>query len=191
MSIKNVYNEITSFENIIKADRDCASYDSDNDEVLEFRKNLEENALGLRNRLRRLDIPPAIYKSFLVFDPKVRKVIYTDYPTKVIQRSMYNVLYEPIQKSFIADSYACVTDKGQHKAVARLASWFGEYNSAGIKAYYYKFDVRKFFYRIDHEVLMNIIEKKISDKYTVELIRYYMCSTQRPFGMPLDGNHLP
>ena len=58
MSIKNVYNEITSFENIIKADRDCASYDSDNDEVLEFRKNLEENALGLRNRLRRLDIPP-------------------------------------------------------------------------------------------------------------------------------------
>lgn len=38
MSIKNVYNEITSFENIIKADRDCASYDSDNDEVLEFRK---------------------------------------------------------------------------------------------------------------------------------------------------------
>lgn len=190
MSIKNVYNEITSFENIIKADRDCASYDSDNDEVLEFRKNLEENALGLRNRLRRLDIPPAIYKSFLVFDPKVRKVIYTDYPTKVIQRSMYNVLYEPIQKSFIADSYACITDKGQHKAVARLASWFGEYNSAGIKAYYYKFDVRKFFYRIDHEVLMNIIEKKISDKYTVELIRYYMCSTQRPFGMPLDGNHL-
>lgn len=21
-------------------------------------------------------------------------------------------------------------------------------------------------------------------------MRYYMCSTQRPFGMPLDGNHL-
>ena len=37
---------------------------------------------------------------------------------------------------------------------------------------------------------MNIIKKKISDKYTVELMRYYMCSTQRPFGMPLDGNHL-
>ena len=47
MSIKNVFNEITSFENIIGADRDCAPYDSDNYEVLEFRKNLEENALDL------------------------------------------------------------------------------------------------------------------------------------------------
>lgn len=191
MSIKNVFNEITSFENIIGADRDCAPYDSDNYEVLEFRKNLEENALDLRDRLRRMDIPLAKYRSFFVFDPKVRKVIYTDYVTKVIQRSMYNVLYGPVQKGFITDSYACVTDKGQHKAVAKLASWFSEYNSAGIKAYYYKFDVRRFFYRIDHDVLMNdIIKKKISDKYTVELIRYYMCSTQRPFGMPLYGDSL-
>lgn len=86
--------------------------------------------------------------------------------------------------------YACVTDRGQHEAVRRLASWFHEFNGRGQYAYYYKFDVRKFFYRIDHEVLMNIIKKKISDKYTVELMRYYMCSTQRPFGMPLDGNHL-
>ena len=136
-------------------------YDSDNYEVLEFRKNLEENALDLRDRLRRMDIPLAKYRSFFVFDPKVRKVIYTDYVTKIIQRSMYNVLYGPVQKGFIPDSYACVTDKGQHKAVAKLASWFSEYNSAGIKAYYYKFDVRRFFYRIDHDVLMNdIIEEE-------------------------------
>lgn len=104
MSIKNVFNEITSFENIIGADRDCAPYDSDNYEVLEFRKNLEENALDLRDRLRRMDIPLAKYRSFFVFDPKVRKVIYTDYVTKVIQRSMYNVLYGPVQKGFITDS---------------------------------------------------------------------------------------
>ena len=84
MSIKNVFNEITSFENIIGADRDCAPYDSDNYEVLEFRKNLEENALDLRDRLRRMDIPLAKYRSFFVFDPKVRKVIYTDYVTQVI-----------------------------------------------------------------------------------------------------------
>lgn len=190
MSIKNVYYEITSFENLLQADKDCASQQTDKLEILEFRKNLEENLIEIRDGLRRLDIPPVRYRSFLVFDPKVRKVIYTDYTTKVIQRAIYNVLYEPIKREFISDSYACVTDRGQHEAVKKLASWFREYNAKGVKAYYYKFDVRKFFYRIDHEVLMNIIEKKISDKYTVELLRYYMCSTQRPFGMPLDGNHL-
>lgn len=190
MSIKNVYYEITSFENLLRADKNCASQHTDKWEIIEFRRNLEENLLNLRDRLRRLDIPPVQYRSFLVFDPKVRKVIYTDYTTKVIQRAIYDVLYEPIQRGFITDTYACVTDRGQHEAVRRLASWFCEFNGRGQYAYYYKFDVRKFFYRIDHEVLMNIIKKKISDKYTVELMRYYMCSTQRPFGMPLDGNHL-
>lgn len=190
MSIKNVYYEITSFENLLRADKNCASQHTDKWEIIEFRRNLEENLLNLRDRLRRLDIPPVRYRSFLVFDPKVRKVIYTDYTTKVIQRAIYDVLYEPIQRGFITDTYACVTDRGQHEAVRRLASWFHEFNGRGQYAYYYKFDVRKFFYRIDHEVLMNIIKKKISDKYTVELMRYYMCSTQRPFGMPLDGNHL-
>ena len=106
MSIKNVYHEITSFENLLRADKNCASQHTDKWEIIEFRRNLEENLLNLRDRLRRLDIPPVRYRSFLVFDPKVRKVIYTDYTTKVIQRAIYDVLYEPIQRGFITDTYA-------------------------------------------------------------------------------------
>lgn len=81
--------------------------------------------------------------------------------------------YEPIQRGFITDTYACVTDR-QHEAVRRLASWFHEFNGRGQYAYYYKFDVRKFFYRIDHEVLMNIIKKKISDKYTAAFFKGFI-----------------
>ena len=117
MSIKNVYYEITSFENLLRADKNCASQHTDKWEIIEFRRNLEENLLNLRDRLRRLDIPPVRYRSFLVFDPKVRKVIYTDYTTKVIQRAIYDVLYEPIQRGFITDTYACVTDRGQLKGL--------------------------------------------------------------------------
>ena len=67
---------------------------------------------------------------------EVRKVIYTDYTTKVIQRAIYDVLYEPIQRGFITDTYACVTDRGQHEAVRRLASWFHEFNGRGQYAYH-------------------------------------------------------
>jgi hypothetical protein len=38
--------------------------------------------------------------------------------------------------------------------------------------------------------MMDILKKKIDDKYTIEMLRYYICSTSRPFGMPIDGDHL-
>lgn len=53
MSIKNVYYEITSFENLLRADKNCASQHTDKWEIIEFRRNLEENLLNLRDRLRR------------------------------------------------------------------------------------------------------------------------------------------
>ena len=61
---------------------------------------------------------------------------------------------------------------------------------AGGEWFYYKFDVAKFFYRIDHEILMDICRKKIDDPRTVDLIKYYVCSTSKPFGLPIDADHL-
>ena len=51
--------------------------------------------------------------------------------------------------------------------------------------YYLKMDVEKFFYRMDHEVLMNIIRKKIGDKEAVRFLEHYVCHASRAFGLPL------
>lgn len=190
MSIKNTFYQIISFENIMQAEHDSSKGKRYDNEVLSFRKEYEENILDICNRLSRLDIPHATYKTFLVFVPKVRQVIYIDYKSKIIQRAIYNVLNPQINRTMITDSYSCIDGRGQLLAMKRLYGWFQKSRFGNDKWYYYKFDVAKFFYRIDHEVMMDICEKKIHDKYTNELIRYYVCSTSKPFGMPLNGNHL-
>ena len=190
MSIRNVFDKIVSFENLVNAEKDIASGKRYESEVLAYRRLFEDNIISLKERLLILDMPPTHYYTFLVYEPKIRIVIYTDYTSKLTQRAIYNVINPLVCKRFITDTYACIEGRGQLSAMQRLYSWFQIQTRTNEKWYYYKFDVRKFFYRIDHDVLIGICEKMIGDKYAMELIRYYVCSKSRAFGMPLDGDHL-
>lgn len=190
MSIQHVYYEITSFHTLLIAEEHSANGKRENRERMFFFENLEGYLLELSELLRDGKIPRVEYRSFYVYVPKVRKVIYIDYRSKVIQRAIYDVLNPRICKTFISDTYACIKGRGQLAAMEQLYTWLKGTRTAGGTWYYYKFDVAKFFYRIDHEILMDICRKKIDDERTVDLIGYYVNNNAIPFGMPLDADQL-
>lgn len=185
MSIKNVYDQIASFEALLGAEHDISAGRRFYHEELDYWQRLEDNNHDLSNMLYSGKYPPDRYRTFFVYEPKLRKIISCDYYTKVIQRSAYNALNPLLCKSFIEDTYACIPGRGNLKAALRLKSWIDYCAESGQKWYYYKTDVRKFFYRIDHEVLMDLLEKKISDKRAISLLRHYACEASMPFGLPL------
>lgn len=190
MTIRNVYYEITSFHTLMIADTHVSKGKRENTERLRFYDNREGNLEEISTLLRAGKVPKVEYHSFYVYVPKVRKVIFIDYWSKVVQRAIYDVLNPKICRTFIEHTYACVKGRGQLAAMEQLYTWMRETRTSGIEWYYYKFDVAKFFYRIDHEILMDICRKKIDDSRTVDLLGYYINNDAVPFGMPLDANQL-
>lgn len=190
MTIRNVYYEITSFHTLMVADTHVSKGKRENTERLRFYDNREGNLEEISTLLRAGKVPKAEYHSFYVYVPKVRKVIFIDYWSKVVQRAIYDVLNPKICRTFIEHTYACVKGRGQLAAMEQLYTWMRETRTSGTEWYYYKFDVAKFFYRIDHEILMDICRKKIDDPRTVDLLGYYINNDAVPFGMPLDANQL-
>lgn len=190
MTIRNVYYEITSFHTLMVADTHVSKGKRENTERLRFYDNREENLEEISTLLRAGKVPKVEYHSFYVYVPKVRKVIFIDYWSKVVQRAIYDVLNPKICRTFIDHTYACVKGRGQLAAMEQLYTWMRETRTSGTEWYYYKFDVAKFFYRIDHEILMDICRKKIDDPRTVDLLGYYINNDAVPFGMPLDANQL-
>lgn len=190
MTIRNVYYEITSFHTLMVADTHVSKGKRENTERLRFYDNREGNLEEISTLLRAGKVPKVEYHSFYVYVPKVRKVIFIDYWSKVVQRAIYDVLNPKICRTFIEHTYACVKGRGQLAAMEQLYTWMRETRTAGTEWYYYKFDVAKFFYRIDHEILMDICRKKIDDPRTVDLLGYYINNDAVPFGMPLDANQL-
>lgn len=190
MTIRNVYYEITSFHTLMIADTHVSKGKRENTERLRFYDNREGNLEEISTLLRAGKVPKVEYHSFYVYVPKVRKVIFIDYWSKVVQRAVYDVLNPKICRTFIEHTYACVKGRGQLAAMEQLYTWMRETRTSGTEWYYYKFDVAKFFYRIDHEILMDICRKKIDDPRTVDLLGYYINNDAVPFGMPLDANQL-
>lgn len=190
MTIRNVYYEITSFHTLMVADTHVSKGKRENTERLRFYDNREGNLEEISTLLRAGKVPKVEYHSFYVYVPKVRKVIFIDYWSKVVQRAIYDVLNPKICRTFIEHTYACVKGRGQLAAMEQLYTWMRETRTSGTEWYYYKFDVAKFFYRIDHEILMDICRKKIDDPRTADLLGYYINNDAVPFGMPLDANQL-
>lgn len=190
MTIRNVYYEITSFHTLMIADTHVSKGKRENTERLRFYDNRAGNLEEISTLLRAGKVPKVEYHSFYVYVPKVRKVIFIDYWSKVVQRAIYDVLNPKICRTFIEHTYACVKGRGQLAAMEQLYTWMRETRTSGTEWYYYKFDVAKFFYRIDHEILMDICRKKIDDPRTIDLLGYYINNDAVPFGMPLDANQL-
>lgn len=185
MSIKNIFPKMSSFDSILQAEKDTRAGNRYGKEELLFWENYEDNLHWISESVQSLNFPPDRYRSFYVYEPKLRKIVCSDYITKIIQRAAYNALNPLVSKGFISDTYSCIEGRGQLKAMQKLSKWVDYAYDSGREWYYLKMDVEKFFYRIDHEVLMKIIRKKVSDKKAVRLMEHYICEASKPFGLPL------
>lgn len=189
MTIKNVFEEIISFENLLNAEKEVGSgKKGGNRETLLFRNDLENNIFLLQEEMRQLKHPEARYNIFYVYEPKVRKVIDIDYKNKVVQRAIYDVVNPLVCRGFIHDTYSCVKERGQIEAMKRLYGWEQYVSRKKGNWYYLKLDITKFFYRIEHAKLCENIDKKIKDKRTAALIKSYIESKDMPFGLPLGAD---
>lgn len=189
MSVKNVFDKIVSFENLLNAEKEVgAGKKGQRNEVLLFREDLENNIFELQEHMKRLMHPEAQYNIFYVYEPKVRKVIDIDYKNKIIQRAIYDVINPLICKGFITDTFSCVEDRGQLRAAQRLYNWEKMLSRRPGRWYYLKIDIAKFFYRIPHDIMCKTIDKKIGDKRAATLIQGYIEEKVIPFGLPLGTN---
>lgn len=138
MSIKNIFTEITSFNNILLAEQNVRAGSRYDKEELAFWKEYEDNLHYISESMQNLNFPPDTYRSFYVYEPKLRKIVCSDYTTKVIQRAVYNTLNPLVCKGFITDTYSCVKGRGQLSAMFRLSEWINYVNSSGKQWYYCK-----------------------------------------------------
>jgi len=181
----NLYSEIYDFENLYEAyleARKCKRYRPD---VLEFSANLEENLIQIQNELIWKMYEVGRYREFYVYEPKKRLIMALPFKDRVVQWAIYRVLNPLFDKTFIAHSYACREGMGTHKAADKLQYWLRKVDRKPEKYYYLKMDISKYFYRVDHDVILKILERKIKDKDALWLLEKIIRSESMAFGLPL------
>lgn len=183
--IKNLFKKVYDFDNLYTAylnARKCKRYRA---EVLKFTSNLEENLIDIQNQLIYQTYEVGQYRQFIISDPKKRLIMSLPFRDRVVQWAIYLVLNPIFTMSYIEDSYGCIKTKGSHSAIQRVQYWLKEASHKPCKYYYLKMDISKFYYRVDHDVLLKILGKKLADHKMMWLLEKIINCEDTAFGLPL------
>lgn len=183
-----LFEQIVDFENLWVAYLNARKGKRFRGEILEFSTNVEDRLIEIQKELITKTYKVGKYREFYVYEPKKRLIMALPFKDRIIQWAIYQVIEPLLDRQFIYDSYACRKGKGVQKAFKRLQYWQRKLVRSSEKPYYLKLDISKYFYRIDHEVLLSILHRKFKDKDLMWLLETIIRSEETKFGVPL-GDH--
>ena len=180
-TFRNIYENIYSLENLFSAWKEARKGKTKKSYVIEFESNLTGNLWELHYELKNQVYSPKPLITFILRDPKTRKISKSDFRERIVHHALIRVIEPIFDKSFIYDSCANRKGKGNLFALRRFYEFIrkvsrngkinGWFNNNQIKGYCLKADINHYFEEVDHKILINLIKTKIKDNKTMWLIK--------------------
>jgi RNA-directed DNA polymerase len=157
---------------LFQAYYDCRLTKRNSASALLFEEHLERNLMDLYYELLDGSYWPGPSIVFVVEHPKVREVWAADFRDRIVHHLLYNQIADRFHRRYIHDSYACIPNKGTHRAVARMEhfarSVTRNYSQPG---YVLKMDVANFFVSINRLILDDLMTPHIPETWWLALMR--------------------
>ncbi len=163
VAYNNLYPRLVTYQNLFRAFQKAARGKRGLPTVAEFAFEEDANLFRLQEELQAKTYQPGSYQSFYILDPKRRLVSAAPFRDRVVHHALCNVIEPVFERTFLGDSYANRRHKGTHKALDRAQGFAQTY------PYVLQCDVRQYFPSIDHQILREILARKIQDDDTLWL----------------------
>lgn len=199
---KNLYEKVCSLSNLFLAYKKARKHKTRKDYVIEFERKLLKNLMALHNELKTQTYEPKPLKTFILRDPKTRRISKSAFRDRIVHHALCNIIEPIFDKTFIYDSCANRKGKGNLFALKRFDKFKRKVSKNGrvlpnnfndnnyVLGYCLKADIKHYFQEVNHDILLRIIEKKIKDEkvlWLIEKILNNFNSNNEGKGMPL-GN---
>lgn len=153
----NLFGELCSFQNLLSAYKKARRGCRKNSETARFGFHYETELLALSEALKTSTYQPGNFRYFTVNDPKQRIIAIAPFRDRVVHHALVNLLEPIYEPCFIFDSYATRKNKGTHAAILRAQQMLKK------NIWFLKMDIEKYFDSIDHQLLKNLLGRKIKD----------------------------
>lgn len=181
---KDIYDKYITMENLYNMWSVIRKTCKNKKEVYYFSLNLNTNLNNIYNSLKNKTYTPSKYKTFMIFEPKPRLVMSQTITDKLVNHFIANYYLIPYLESSLIDSnVATRKDKGSIYSINLLKKYFNKLliNNPNQEIYCLKIDISKYFYSINHEILINMLKKKIGDKDVINLIKLVISETNNDY----------
>lgn len=157
-------NRIVTIDNLLKIYETEISKNVKNKKKLyQFEKNKMSNLFSIKEILLSGAYNGGNYNLFLIKKPKLRLIMSQEIPDKIINHFITRYILEPNLTKFLINNNTA-TRKGMGTSYAILMfKRFLEKNKVYDNFYVLKFDIKKYFYSIDHDILKQILKEKLTE----------------------------
>lgn len=184
LKLKLIYR-IASWNNLIASFYEAAKGKWDWPEVTKFYANLDKNIAKMQRDIITGNYEIRSYRYKIIFEKKKRLIMALPFYDRVVQWAVYRQINWWLDRKMIYHSYGSRINKGTLKAVTTLRKWMRRSYAKNKETRYLKMDISKFFYRIDHGVLLSIFSRYYkSDQETVRLLSKIIECDKYAFGLP-------
>ncbi len=154
------------------------------EEVLRFSSGLQENIALLRRTVLSGEVDVGNYTYFQIRDPKPRLICAAAFHERVLHHAIMNVCHPYFERQLIETTYATRPQKGVYQAIDRAKRACCRYG------YVAKFDFRKYFDSIDHDILKVLLRKLFKDKHLLGIFDMIIDSYSRMTGKGIPIGNL-
>jgi len=140
--------------------------------VAELAPYLKANWARIREELLTGNYRPSAVRRVEIPKPNGRGMRKLGIPTvldRLIQQAMLQVLAPIFESGFSAHSYGYISGRSAHQAVEQAR----QYVASG-KRWVVDIDLESFFDRVNHDMVMGRVARKVSDKRVLKLLRLYL-----------------
>jgi len=162
--IGNLWDQVTSWENLMQAAHAAARGKRTRPDVARFLHELEGNLCLLQRELEEGTYRPGAYRTFWIRDPKPRLISAASFRDRVVHHALTRVLEPVFEPRFTDYSFASRKGFGQHRALKLARDACQRYR------YVLKCDIRKYFPSIDHAILKDLIARVVKCRRTLALV---------------------
>lgn len=188
-TIKNEYEKALSYEALMKAHMQSRKGKGYRKDIILFNLKQEEYIMWLYEQLKTLKYKHGGYTVFYITEPKLRRIEKSKYLDRIVHRWYVNSFIKPyFVPQFIETSYACLENKGMHKACLDVQGTMKHCKNIWGEYYILKMDIKKYFENINKNIVYEILQRKIKDEKVLWLTKEILYSNNGENNLPI-GNY--
>lgn len=174
-------DEVLTIENLRSAHKSVMKICKNKKGKYNFNFNKNINIENIYRLLKNGEYKPLPYILFVIYEPKPRLVMSQSVNDKIVNHFISkNILIPNLEKKLCDNNIATRIGKGSSYGNKLMVKYINTLRQKG-EVYCLKLDISKYFYNINHEILLNKLKKDKIDDKTLKIISRLIDETNNPY----------
>ncbi len=178
--INNLYDNMISYSNIMFVFNNIKRKCHNKNKIMRFIRYKNCYFVDILLRLKNNSYEFSKYNIFLIHEKKYRIIMSESISDKIVNQMVSYFVLLPSLNCLIDENIATRSGKGSSYGYKLFEKYI---DSIGINndIYVLRVDIKKYFYNINHDILISMLERRIKDKKSIEIIKQIISLTDQEY----------